>query len=204
MENFFSLRAEKQEHIINAALTIFGRNGYKKASISDIAGEAGIAKGMVMYYFGSKKNLYLYLIELCARIVVEEIERNLDANTTDFFDKMKAMSDLKIAVIKRHSAVLSFLTSVFFETDKEVAEDVQKFMAESEGIRAKLLFGGTDVSKFKEDIDTKLLEKFLVWASEGFVNGLPKKVTIDDIDAYVSDYYKCLDIMKKYLYKDSN
>ena len=88
MENFFKLRADKQEHIINAALSVFGRNGYKKGSIADIAEEAGIAKGMVSYYFGSKKNLYLYLAELCGTTLLDEMEKRFDKTVTDFFDKM--------------------------------------------------------------------------------------------------------------------
>jgi len=78
MEEFFTLRAEKQNHIIDAALTVFGRNGYKKSSIADIAEKAHIAKGMVIYYFGSKKNLYLYCAELCGDLLEKEMEKGFD------------------------------------------------------------------------------------------------------------------------------
>jgi len=201
LENFYNLRAEKQQHIINAALNVFARNGYKKTSTADIAEEAGIAKGMVFYYFGSKKNLYLYLVELCGNDLLEEIKAHFDENVTDFFDKLKMMTDIKIAVIKRHSAAISFFTSMYQETDKEVKGEIDEFIAGGAEIRAGLIFSGTDLSKFKDDVDPELLTKFLTWAGEGFANNMPVHDPAGKIDEFVAEFYKCLDIMKKYFYK---
>jgi len=201
MENFFSLRAEKQEHIINAALTVFGRNGYKKASVADIAGEAGIAKGMVTYYFGSKKNLYLYLAGMCGRLVIEEIEKSLVPGVSDFFEKMKMMTDMKVAMMKKHPAIFSFLASIYYETDREVAEDLQQFMAGNMGARERLLLADIDASKFKEGVDPRLLDKFFVWASEGMANDLLMNRGMDRIDTFAQDFYALLDLMKTHFYR---
>jgi len=201
LESFFNLRAEKQEHIINAALIVFARNGYKKASIADIAEEAGIAKGMVIYYFGSKKNLYLYLAELCGKIMVEEMEKGFDKSVTDFFDKLKMITDIKIAVIKRHPAVISFLTSLYYETHMDVREEVKQFIANGVNIRGKWIFDGMDITKFKDDVDPKLLERFLVWTGEGMADNIPMDRMVDQIDECVKDYYDCLDLMKRHFYK---
>ena len=202
MDNFFNLRAEKQEHIINAALTVFGRNGYKKTSVADIAGEAGIAKGMVIYYFGSKKNLYLYLAGRCNKILMDEIEAGVDRSVSDFFDRIKMATEIKIAMMRRHPAILSFIASMYYETDKEVADDLRKFMDEGFGYREKVLMDGTDVSKFKDGVNPKLLDRFFVWASEGMANDLLINKSIDRVDSFVKEFYELLDLMQKYLYKD--
>ena len=202
MESFFNLRAEKQEHIINAAFSVFSRSGYKKASIADIAGEAGIAKGMVMYYFGSKKNLYLYLVDLSGRVMTEELEKRLDPNVTDFFDKIKMMSDIKLSVMKRHAALISFLASVYYETDKEIAGDLKPFMDKGLETRQKMVLYTTDTSRLKDDVDPKLLDKFLVWAGEGFGNDLLKNGGMDKAEEHMGDFYTVLTLMKKYFYKE--
>lgn len=201
MENFFNLRAERQKHIIDAALLVFGRNGYRKASIADIAEEAGIAKGMVIYYFGSKKNLYMYLAELCAKIMVEEMERGFDKNVTDFFDKVKMLTDIKIAMLKRHSSAILFLTSTYFETSKDVRDDIKRFLADNMSIRERWVFDGTDVSRFKDGVDPKLLEKFLIWTGEGMASNLPTDDNTERLDELVSEFYQCLDYMKAHFYK---
>ncbi|GCD11605.1 hypothetical protein Ctaglu_32280 [Clostridium tagluense] len=70
--------------IIDAALRTFGANGYKKASISDIAVAGGISKAMVFHYFGTKKALYLYLINLCGGTMMKEVNENFDNMIEEF------------------------------------------------------------------------------------------------------------------------
>ena len=56
-EKFFALPEEKQERIINAAMEVFGKNEYKRASTDLIAVKAGISKGLLFYYFHNKISL---------------------------------------------------------------------------------------------------------------------------------------------------
>lgn len=48
----------KREAILAAALELFGRYGYRRTSIDDIAREAGIAKGTVYLYVENKEALF--------------------------------------------------------------------------------------------------------------------------------------------------
>ena len=50
-DKFYLLEEEKQLKIINAAMEVFGKNEYKKASTDLIAAKAGISKGLLFYYF---------------------------------------------------------------------------------------------------------------------------------------------------------
>ena len=200
MDNFLNLRAEKQDHIINAALNVFSKNGYKKASVADIAEQAGIAKGMINYYFGSKKNLYLSLIQISGKIMMEEMQKRYDPDIKDFFDNLKMMIGIKIEVIKEHPAILAFLTSVNFETSEEVKDEVKEFLNSGFDTRQKMMFEGIDVSRFKDDVDPKLINKFLVWSAEGFTNSLQREPDIEEIDIFTDELFKCLDLMKKYFY----
>ena len=204
MDNFLNLRAEKQDHIINAAMNVFSKNGYKKASVADIANQAGIAKGMINYYFGSKKNLYLSLIQISGKIMMEEMQKRYDPGITDFFDNLKMMIGIKIEVIKDHPAILSFLTSVNFETSDEVKDEVKEFLSSGIDTRQKMMFEGIDVSRFKDDVDPKIINKFLVWAAEGFTNSMQRELDIEKIDKFTDELFKCLDLMKKYFYKTLN
>ncbi len=76
LDKFHALDEAKQNEIINAGLFVFGNSGYKKAYISEIAECAGISKSMVFYYFGSKKELYMYLLE----VVFHEIADPFDTS----------------------------------------------------------------------------------------------------------------------------
>jgi len=66
-------RAErKRRRIVKAASSLFVRQGYRRTSVEEIARSAGVAKGTVYLYFGSKTD-----IMLCA--IIEEKRRFFDA-----------------------------------------------------------------------------------------------------------------------------
>ncbi|HEY7417782.1 MAG TPA: TetR/AcrR family transcriptional regulator [Ktedonobacteraceae bacterium] len=54
---------DRREQIIDAALHVFSRKGFTKATNKDIAHEAGITPGLIYYYFESKEALFNALIE---------------------------------------------------------------------------------------------------------------------------------------------
>lgn len=52
-----ALRAAARERIMDAALTLFGRQGYESTSVKQIAQAAGVAQGLLYNYFQSKEHL---------------------------------------------------------------------------------------------------------------------------------------------------
>lgn len=199
---FENLPEEKQQTILDAALTIFAANSYKKASISDIAAKAGISKAMVFHYFGTKKELYLYLIRLCTDIIVNEIKNKYDNSVTDFFDRITLISTIKIAAMKKYKAIPVFLTNIYFETDKEVRKDIEDILAEGADFRNHLTFDDLDTYRLKDNVDVNLIMKMLTWMTEGFSKGLTVK-SESDFEEKCNEFYKCLAILKENFYKDS-
>lgn len=51
------IREERKQQIMNVALEVIAANGFANASISKIAKEAGISKGLLYNYFESKEDL---------------------------------------------------------------------------------------------------------------------------------------------------
>ena len=92
MDKFLALTEEKRLTILNAALQCFGKFGYEKASINDIAVAAHISKASVFQYFGSKKQLYIYLLEYCKKIIEGLFDKEGLDSETDLFDRIQASS----------------------------------------------------------------------------------------------------------------
>ncbi|MEQ8439156.1 MAG: helix-turn-helix domain-containing protein [Ilumatobacter fluminis] len=57
---------ERRSQILVVAARLFGERPYSEVSISDIASEAGIARGLLHHYFGSKRELYLDVVRRSA------------------------------------------------------------------------------------------------------------------------------------------
>jgi AcrR family transcriptional regulator len=49
--------ADKRRMILDAAITVFARQGFHHCRVSDVADEAGVAYGLVYHYFDSKEEI---------------------------------------------------------------------------------------------------------------------------------------------------
>jgi len=204
LEKFFRLPIVKQNIITDAALKYFGTNGYKKSSISDIATGAGISKAMIFHYFGTKKALYLYLVDLCGNILMNEMNQKFDNTVTDFFGRILMATNIKISVMKIHPQITSFLTSMYFEEDEEVKEDIKANLKKGEEFRRKITVDSMDASKFKEGIDPKFVMKMFGWLTDGYINQLSSKFGLDSEALYkeFDEFNVCVDLLKNNLYKE--
>jgi AcrR family transcriptional regulator len=200
LEKFLNLPEEKQNDIINAGLNAFGTNGYKKTSIRDIANAAGISKSMVFHYFGTKKDLYLFLAQYSGNFLMNEIEKHFNEGETDFFERIRLTAEIEVSIIRKHPAILSFLKSIYFETDEEVMEDIKAILSQGDAFRWHIALDGIDAFKFKEGIDPNLVVKMLTWFAEGYMNQIGDKaqMNIDDIN---KEFSLCLNMLKQNFYK---
>ncbi|MFH1562668.1 MAG: TetR/AcrR family transcriptional regulator [Nitrospirota bacterium] len=58
-----SKKQERTEQILQAAMTVFSRDGYHKADVDEMAIKAGVGKGTIYRHFESKKGLFLAVVE---------------------------------------------------------------------------------------------------------------------------------------------
>jgi AcrR family transcriptional regulator len=53
---------QRRREILDSALWVFGRFGYQRATLADVAERAGVSPGTVCHYFGSKGELFQEVI----------------------------------------------------------------------------------------------------------------------------------------------
>src|ERR687885_1627365 len=63
--------ADRREQLLDAALAVFGAEGYSAAKVSDIVGRAGVAQGTFYLYFRSKQEVVLALFERFQAALIE-------------------------------------------------------------------------------------------------------------------------------------
>lgn len=156
-EKFFDLKKEKQDRMINAALKIFGMRGYQFASTDDIVKEAGISKGLLFHYFGSKSGLYSFIYDYSVRFMSMELKASVDANETNFFTLQKQIETGRLQVLKNYPCMQLFLEKCNVETTKEallaVEEKKEELAALYDSFNAQIDFSllpeGTDTAKLQ-------------------------------------------------------
>lgn len=65
---------ERQRRIMDAALSVFTRRGYREASVDEIAHEADTSKGGVYFHFPGKQMLFGSLLDLSAKRLMDRVE----------------------------------------------------------------------------------------------------------------------------------
>jgi TetR/AcrR family transcriptional regulator, fatty acid metabolism regulator protein len=56
-------RAVYRQAIIEAAIRVFGKTGFRDAKIADVASEAGVATGTLYNYFSSKEDIFSSILD---------------------------------------------------------------------------------------------------------------------------------------------
>lgn len=59
---------ERRQQIFWCAQKLFNERAYEEVSATDIAAEAGVARGLINHYFGNKRGLYLEVVKVSSTV----------------------------------------------------------------------------------------------------------------------------------------
>ena len=99
------------ERILMAALDAFGSRGYGATSLDDVAGELGIRKQTILYWYPSKDALLDAAIDRTAAEVSARLERAVAAAGPGF-GRVEAIVRAMFRLAARHPAMVGFLREV--------------------------------------------------------------------------------------------
>lgn len=168
-EKFFDLKKEKQDRMINAALKIFSIGGYKHASTDDIVSEAGISKGLLFHYFGSKLGLYSFLYDYSVRFMKLEITGSVSSTEQDYFEIRRQMEYGKMQVLKNYPYMQRFLDRCRYEDVNEALMAIERQKSVLPDIQA-VLKNQSNRSLLKEGVDYEKLDQILTYTVDGLMN----------------------------------
>lgn len=195
MIRFETLPEDKKINIINAAFKCFGKSGYKKTSVADIAFEAGISKASVFQYFGSKEKLYIYLFEYSCDKIIKETPFGTD----DFFECLQIGTDVKIRVMAMHPGMYDFLSSIVIEKENSIISEL-KILVEAKVTNALTgLLGNVNWNKLKPGLNKETLFNAVRWINEGYLRSSIGKKDIETIRQELFNYFEPI---KKAYYKE--
>jgi len=73
---------EGREAILRAALECFSRKGFRGVSLEEVAGAAGVSKGLIFYHFRSKEDLFCLLVKELRDRLAGRMEAALERRET--------------------------------------------------------------------------------------------------------------------------
>ncbi len=171
-DKFLRLDPEKQRRIINASLSEFASKGYRQASTDDIVAKAGISKGALFHYFGSKEKLYLFLLEWSASLMEEQIYGKIDWDEPDFFARLLQGSKLKLETLLSYPELWGFWETFMSERPKFASDWIDDRAFETGPTSTELLLKGVDTTRLKPDMDLEKMANVVVWTFAGWTDAI--------------------------------
>lgn len=194
IQKFLALDAVKRDRIINASMKEF-RYGYKKASTDAIVKSAGISKGLLFHYFGTKENLYGFLI----RYVMDEIQKEyydmLDVTYKDVLDKFWQTALLKKDISGRYPYVFEFTGAIYLHKDDVPESEIFYNLHKKYEKLESEFYKHCDISLFRSDVDPFKAIDLIAFAVNGFFEYADAKEYVEEKE----DYEKFLEELRDYL-----
>lgn len=205
-EKFMKLDPKKRKIILDAAYKEFAEHGYEYASTNRIVKNAKISKGMLFYYFNSKKELFHYLISYGIDYIVNEYLNEIDENERDFIEKYRQMAKIKMKSYTENPHIFHFFGTIYINEFDELPEELKKQLLEARNLAYTKTYKNIDKSLLREDIDPDKIIRLINLTMLGYENELVnslkgEKISSIDYSEYWKEYDEFLDLLKKVYYK---
>ena len=154
---FFRIPEEKRNRILETAINEFAQNGYAYANVNRIAETADISVGALYNYFPTKDALFLYIVEVVATAIQQQIDKILSSNIR-FLSKLEKLLRTTQEQSKRTSSYTKLYNAFASDNDMERANILAQRI---EWVGAKAYYDmisqAQKSGEIRSDIDPSLL-----------------------------------------------
>ena len=181
-----SVETERRQQILDAALTCFSRTGYHQTSMDDLAAELPFSKGLLYYYFPTKRDLFVSLLDNWAERSLQAWEAMLSPAEDVVAQICKSIQyGVQLVALSSDLARIEFEFYSQVGRDADVSEAFRTLFAQFRARIRSILDSGVRSGDLRP-LDTKALAAVLFGVYEGLA--LQAMVEPDAFDwALVSD-----------------
>lgn len=179
---------------MNAGFYCFGKNGYEKTSMADIAERAQVSKAALFHYFGTKAGFY----EALFLFSCQEISGKMPVGTQDLIESLCIGTRVKFQVMAAYPMMYEFLGELT-RSDCSIARQLQKsarLLGLQEGSR--VLLSQVDWSMLRQEVSPQDALNLASWVSMGCWKAheeLPQQKILEQVERY-------LQLLKKSIYRE--
>lgn len=162
---------------------------------------------MLFYYFNNKQELFYYLLDYCLETIANEYIHLIDTSERDFFQRMRAISKVKMDFLMKYPAATNFL-SVAFLQDFQMLTEQQQAKIEMFQMKMKdLTYSNIDLTLFCSDIDAKKAMRLIRWTFTGYEEEMKARLMAEeengviDYTPYFEEFFTYLDVLQQAFYR---
>jgi TetR/AcrR family transcriptional regulator len=209
-ERLEALPGDKRQRILQACLEEFSAHGYENASTNRIVQAAGISKGLLFHYFGSKKQLFLYVLDETIRHLMELMAQYTVDLSGDIFDQLGQYGMIKLRVGLEEPQMYRILYDVYLNLPAEIKEDLMARYGQILADQRKSFLLTMDASKLRDGVTVEMAANLIIDFLDGYYQRnidtyktkSPEEI-LDSMDEMKTDIMGYLQIIRRGLYRDA-
>lgn len=202
------IEPEKRDRILNAAIEEFASFPFEKASTNHIVAKAGISKGLLFHYFGSKQELYQQLVGFVIEKMYRAVMDRIDWDESDLFERLKQIALIKMEIQKSYPHLFDFLLKVLSNKSLAKAAEMIEFYKgyglDFEQVSRDIYTRNVDYGKFRDPATTSEAVNIVRWSLEKYGEEMLAQIGSDtplDLTQAAASMNHYMDILKHSFYK---
>lgn len=151
----------KYHRILEAAVKIFARQGFRQSTVSQIAREAGVADGTIYLYFKNKDDILVHFFEFKAKQVFDRFREGV-ARGADSLEKLRNLVRVHLGEFQRDPD-MAIVYHVETHQISRLAEDQIRAMGKMyHDIISDIVEEGQQEGLIRRDIYLGLARRFIL------------------------------------------
>ena len=173
--------ADTREQLLRAAENSFGAVGYARSRLEDIAATAGIRRSSLLYYFGSKSQLYGEVVAS----ITGELRGVLDAaitRATTATERLEAVATALIEFSEHRRAAISMFVRELLDSPPDGTQHIDEVVAVLDALEQLVRRDAADLIGPDAPVRAALLHIITSQALRIASGELGKQLWGDDVD----------------------
>lgn len=160
--------SEKYNKILNSAGAVFAEHGFYKATISQIAAQAGVADGTLYLYFKNKDDILYQFISFKTDAVFQKMHKAVKKGLTAE-EKLRCLIRCHLAEFQNDkNMAIIFQSEVRYLRDIEPQiKDISKMYLD---LLSDIIEQGQIEGSMRQDLFIGLVKRFILGAVEGVIS----------------------------------
>ncbi|HEY66092.1 MAG TPA: TetR/AcrR family transcriptional regulator [Caldilineae bacterium] len=182
---------DRRTQILQAAMACFARQGYHRTTMDDIVHESGLSKGSLYWYFKSKKDLFLAIIDAWISDINRTLQELSQMEEMTWTDRLRRAAELIAMDIAKQRDFAS-LTMEFWaemQQDEQVRERLVRIYNETLDVLQRFIAAGIKAGEFRP-IDPRAAAAVLIAAFDGMMlqwSMMPDQIKWPDLGQSIVD-----------------
>jgi TetR/AcrR family fatty acid metabolism transcriptional regulator len=161
---------DKRRAILDAAITVFARQGFHSARVSDVAAEAGVAYGLVYHYFDSKEQMLNELFSERWKLLLEasqEMQRS-DASPRD---KLRGVASFIIESYRHEPELMKVIIVEVTRAANSFGRTHLPEIRAAYDVVGGIVSDAQETGEFRDDVDPDFAAMLFYGAIEQLLSG---------------------------------